>query len=531
MKQNKITTLLYTLTLTLSALTVTAQQKTSDYKISDFKYRTEGYKLLRLNADFDALVKNAHIDTDPEKRFFIAPSSLLEYAKSLSLENKQRFLFAQANLGPFGIDNNTLGANKTNSSVGSVGGKVSDLHRVYKKNYFIEFGGNIETGFSSQKTKINDSVAQNYKNTTLALGLNIGVGKGRLENVTDAQTALFILNDLYEIGSAQRVDAAMADKFARYITQLRNGRVFDLRQRTKHQLKAISVFLKENGIIKTAEADEISIINDNMYFSFNNDFSVRPYDNHSPYEIGTRQYSFFRPYNGYLPDDFNYYFNSGGDIYEYPDYVTEFAVQNLQPGADQSQRMAGTKIYARVKAVNLRGKTNFADYNAKGIVAQAGIEKHMPVNMHWQKALSLSIMYLNTRSGTNTYLRFYNESIINPTVANSQLLKTASSFHLQGRYLKGYYPNGRTSIEGVFDFSLIKANFIEAINTSIKQGGLSFIADPKIRGTYFVNNNTVVRGGVSIYFYSELSSKNTARTYKPRSFQFGLEFSILHTLF
>lgn len=507
-----------------------AQQNVSDYKLSDFKYRTDGYKLLRLHADFNALVKNAHIDTDPEKRFFIAPSSLLEYAKSLSLDNKQRFLFAQANVGPFGIDNNSIGTNKTNSSAASISGKITDFHRVYKKNYFFEFGGNLEGGLSSQKTKINDSVAQKYKNTRLGLGINIGAGSGRLENVTDAQTALFILKDLYELGSTKPVDAAMADKFARFITQLRNGRVFDLRRRTKHQIKAMSVFLKENGVIKTAEADEIGIINDNMYFSFNNDFSVRPYDNHSPYEIGTRQYSFFRPYNGYLPDEFNYYFNSGGDIYEYPDYVTEFAVQNLQPGADQSPRMAGTKIYARARAVNLKAASSFGEYNARGIVTQAGIEKHKPVNMHWQKAVSLSIMYLNTKSGTNSYLRFYNESIVN-TIASSQLLATANSFHLMGRYLKGYYPNGRTSIEGVFDFSLINSNFVYQSNAGVKQGNVAVIAQPKIRGTYFLNNNTVIRGGTSVYFYNEFSNKNPARTYKARSFQMGLEFSVLHTFF
>jgi hypothetical protein len=517
------TILLVCIATILFAQTANAQAPVSNYKLSDFKYRTDGYKLLRLNGSFSSRVINSNDVTAVSKSLGIGSNCEVEFAKSVSQEAKQRFLFASAAIYPPSI-NSTKTSVTTKMNSYFAGLNVTDFHRIYKGNYFFEFGGNFRGSLNSQKIKVNDSTTRSYKLNYLDVGLNIGVGTGRLENVTDAQTALFILNDLKEIGSIKSYDAQTADKLAKFITQVRNGRVFDLRRRTKQQIKEIAKFLKDNGIIKTAEADEVGIINDNLYFSFNNDLTLRMHNQHSPEGTNSSQYSFYRPnFFASIPELPYRYFETGGDKTDYPDYLTEFAVQNLVPDAEQTQRMSGTKIYLRARGINSLRKFETTKNKALGIVAQVGIEKHRPINLHWQEGISVNLLYSNIKNGTRTFVRYFNDNLVNSIEARNDAIAKSNSIQLNGRYFKGYYPNGRTSIEGLFNFDIYK---------STKYSGFAFNLAPQINGTYFINHNTLIRGGASFNFFNtRISTNNPASTFKLRTFNAFIDISILHTFF
>jgi len=79
----------------------------------------------------------------------------------------------------------------------------------------------------------------------LSTGYAIGFGKGRIENVTDAQMAYNILNDLKK-NNLLSADFNNEDinGLAKTITRLNNTRLFDFRRKHIFELKQIDSFFK-----------------------------------------------------------------------------------------------------------------------------------------------------------------------------------------------------------------------------------------------------------------------------------------------
>ncbi len=511
------------------AINTAAQQKVSNYNLSNFKYRTNGYRALAFTGDFNSGGGNSIIrDTIKQNYLSNGLSGQARYMQTRSTDNKQRFTSIFGFINPYAQRSDKYNATKTSSNSSILTLDWHDFNRLYKKNFFIEYGTDAGVSGALRSEKKNGAKT---KNNTLGYGIECtaGVGKGRLEHVSDAQTALFILQDLKEQGLATNVSPEMADKFGHFITSIRNGRVFDLRRRTKFQLKEIDRFLKENKIITATDADEISIINDNLYFSFNNDFSPLPYAIHKGYEGGDAPGGNNNPFEilNYIPIQQAYLQNIFSDLTIFPDYISEFNVHTLQPTNEQTMRLSGQKIYARARGVYANSLNTSSNLAIKAVVAQAGFEKHTPINLHWQQSFSVNINYYTGRNSSKAGLRYFQDRLTDG-VAN-QLMPKSFSVYLNAQYGKRYYPNGRSSIEGVAALYLTKQNFIDGAGGSGKFTASGGALNAKVFATYFLNHNTVVRGEANIY-YGTSTLKNIAST-TDRNIQGGVSVSIIHTFF
>lgn len=399
--------------IALNNMHTKGQLKVSDYQLSDFKYRTNGYRALGLLGDFNGGFANGlERDTVKNNNSSGGLSAQARYMLSKSTEQKQRLNIIYGGTNPYNGSKSNSNNTKTSLSASDLLLGWQDFNRVFKKDFFYEYGTTAEL-FARTETDKRNMVKTKRSVLNYNIDATIGVGKGRLEQVTDAQTALFILQDLFNKGSISTVSPEMTDAFARFITSLRNTRVFDLRRRTKFHIKQIDSFLIANKIIKATDADEIGIINDNLYFSFNNDFSPLPRGLHFGFE-GDKNFGtgLLTDYTGifdeYIPFQQMYNFNSGGDFYIYEDYISEFNVQTLQPMNEQTLRLSGKKFYARARGVygGGRSKNLSSPATTMGVVAQIGFEKQRPVNLHWQENYGVSINGMvaeNTKKVTLVY--------------------------------------------------------------------------------------------------------------------------------
>jgi hypothetical protein len=95
--------------------------------------------------------------------------------------------------------------------------------------------------------------------------VSLGFGKGRMNYVTDAVQAMFILQDLQSqsptIYSAEQVEA-----IAQGVTLIRNNRYLDYRIRYKTQLRMLDSVLQENGVKPTNVIDYFTTISDNWLY-------------------------------------------------------------------------------------------------------------------------------------------------------------------------------------------------------------------------------------------------------------------------
>ena len=98
----------------------------------------------------------------------------------------------------------------------------------------------------------------------------LGLGKGRIEMVNDAQMALFILNDLENQGLiVNKGSREQQYAFAEVITDINNQRVFDNRRKRIYELQRIDSFIKTSGLSSTTDIRHFTTINDNWIYAFN----------------------------------------------------------------------------------------------------------------------------------------------------------------------------------------------------------------------------------------------------------------------
>jgi hypothetical protein len=511
-----------------------AQLKVNEYKLSDFKYRTNGYRALGLFGDFSSGINNSlERDTFKNNNSRGWLNAEARYMLSKSTEQKQKLNIIYTLIIPYNGGRTNRNNTKTVTSASDFSLGWQDFNRVFKKDFFYEYGTTADLYATTIAEKTN-----NVKSRTNVLNYmadaTIGAGKGRLEQVTDAQTALFILQDLFNKGSISSVSPEMTDAFARFITSLRNKRVFDLRRRTKFHIKQIDSFLVANKIIKATDADFICIINDNLFFSFNNDFSPLPRALHFGFE-GDRNYG-----NGLLMDNIGRFsdyiafrqltsYNQGGDFYIYDDYISEFNVQLLQPMNEQTLRLSGKKMYVRARGVYSGGqaKNRTAPETTRGIIGQIGLEKQRPVNLHWQENYGVSISGMLAQKTEIFVLNYFQQNLTTGAITS---YSNSNFVWLNARYAKGYYPNGRTSIEAVTKINMAYGNSIPDGQSSLKNNAFVAGVMADLNATYFLNANTVVKGYASLYYTTNID-KISGLTQKGRSAGANFSIGIIHNFF
>ncbi len=476
-------------------------QTVTGYQLSDFKFRTKGYTAMTLTGDFEGTGITVPKDTAASFSNTFVLSAALNFTDVYSLDNKQQVINKGANL--YSRLALSGGGHQTEFSF-DPSGYYQNETRVYKEHFFYQYGysgrGGIYT--SGYEPKFSMSLAGSASGA---------IGRGRLESVGDAQTALFILEDLYREGKIGEVDKETADRFAHLITEIKNRRVFDYRRKTMFQLEQVDSFLRKNTGIKECDAKTFAIINDNLYYSSNNDMSSLVSGLHTP--IGNDPLYFGetllneRDPGGVFTANTSYGYDASAAA---DPFNSPFRI--LRHASEQTPRFNGSVMYILVDYGDLISSSgngynspfqfySNSKYSARDIFGNVthypastkfynpldllkkpiivlDAEKHQAVNLHWQKIYTANIM-----------------TLVKP--ANGSGDKVAMDVYLS--YGIGYYPDNRTTIEGqVFtEFTPLHVNTADLIPTP----------SAALLYSKFISYNTVVRANADLFTGRNMSKK------------------------
>lgn len=121
--------------------------------------------------------------------------------------------------------------------------------------------------YSKGEFLLNDSKT-NQNNFSINNQLTLQVGKGRIEDVSDARTAIYILDDLQKQGRLSRtLSQQEVFEFADFITQTINKRVIDSRIKRIKEYVAIDSFLVAKGLTTKTDGLYFGLINDNWNYA------------------------------------------------------------------------------------------------------------------------------------------------------------------------------------------------------------------------------------------------------------------------
>lgn len=138
----------------------------------------------------------------------------------------------------------------------------STANRFYKPNkFFYSLNGSAYLDYNRANNKKVDETKQKGSYFTAFLG--IGIGKGRIEPVTDARQAVYIVEQLSEKGVLDRKltdDEILA--LAKKIAIVKNKRFFDSRLHLINEITSVDSFFVQNHLIKSAGANYFTTLYD-----------------------------------------------------------------------------------------------------------------------------------------------------------------------------------------------------------------------------------------------------------------------------
>lgn len=119
---------------------------------------------------------------------------------------------------------------------------------------------------SVQQNSETNSQSSMNKSNTLDWNVKIGKGRGRLEYISDAVSAMFLLQELQEaFGTIYTTEQTIA--LAESITAIRNQRYLDFRLGLKHQLQLLDTAITKEGIKVPHGIEYFTILNDNWQYA------------------------------------------------------------------------------------------------------------------------------------------------------------------------------------------------------------------------------------------------------------------------
>jgi len=393
-----ITLLLYT-TMVFSVKTTQAQ--TENFKLSDYKNPDYLYQSLDMDFNFSngfSLRKSE----ESGNSFNLGSSAGGNYLRYLNTAKRQAETSLELGAG-FGISNHNMEPelnNKTKFRIfsHSESFQFSTNQRFYntKKQYF-ETSVSLFSGFSESKESQKSSgtlvepgfYERKQINSQNNITTAISIGKGRIEQVQDAQMAVYLLNDLQLLNRKNRdVSDEEVLELARLITKLKYKRFFDSRLRRIAEITAVDSFMQANQIAGKTDA---------MYFT-------SLYDNWAYANNPIRQSG----YRGYIGLEGNLALRNATSSRE-----TDI-IEGDNPVYDYTDRLTST-----------------------GAFLVAGYLYEKPISLKWQKSAHVRAGFGMARESSEMKDRLTD-------LTTKHYAEVFPSINLSADYGYGFYPNTRT---------------------------------------------------------------------------------------
>jgi hypothetical protein len=257
---------LLTLVLSIAFFSAFSQQ---DSLLKNFKYRIDRYQAINFTVGGAGSLSNY----DDGFHSINNHSSGGNFGGNFySVKSTGRILLTTtANLGTsLNIDKSkSTGATNKNTTL-SVAPGITVLNKWFSKNKFTELGAELYSYGYSNKISSDGALYNLDKQGQYNIVFNTGIGKGRLENVTDMQNALWLSKALTTENTLSRsLSDEELNELGRTITKANNTRVLDARKRTQFMLETVDNYLQQKGLINKTDIRYFSNLNDILFFAFN----------------------------------------------------------------------------------------------------------------------------------------------------------------------------------------------------------------------------------------------------------------------
>jgi hypothetical protein len=441
----------------------------SSFQLKDYKYRTPGFTALELNLGFSGAVSDVNA-IEPYRRKYsdwnLYPSNL-NYYRTVSTD--KRIHTSVIRFSPTG-NYTTYNQNDTSTKFHSLQYNVywTYTDRFYRKNnWFWEWGTNLNHTLATNKSKY--TVWNTTNNNLLAENMfMLGFGKGRIENVTDAQTALYILNDLEQQGLLNgHPSPETSRQFAQLITTVNNKRVFDNRRRRIYEFTQIDSFLKASGLISVNDIRYFTTINDNWVMAFN-------------------------PYR-----------SSGSNWY----------IQLLPGGGIQKNNG-----YYKADGVN---NSNKQTSTYASLTPLLGYENNKPLNLKWQRNFA-SILSFQKKWNSDEFRNMYSGSESVSKIDTWDWLT-----RLYCRYGWGYFPNNRTAINAYIQMD---ASFRKSSREMVYKEMRIIRPEIDFSADYFLSYRTRLTAHWNLNYKSLRAVSYTNETFNGHELYTGISFGLTHSI-
>jgi hypothetical protein len=276
--KNRLTKLI-TLLLVMSSITTFAQ----DYDLNSYDFRYQKFR--GLTFDFD-LGNSGSQDFTSSQDTFTRDSTFNNTGESFTSFNFNPSYFSFTNTDELQRTVNasfagdfSFGVDKNVSTDGIVSNRdmTNDLYLSYSNTSCFYTGEKFKyLQVSTQSTFDNRGRIQKLKGETNEelkdwsfgnrTSVSYGFGTGRMNNVTDAVQAMFMLEDLKALNGANYSNEQI-EGIAQGITLIRNARYLDFRIGYKTQLKMLDSVLRRNGVDGEQSIDYFTIISDNWLYA------------------------------------------------------------------------------------------------------------------------------------------------------------------------------------------------------------------------------------------------------------------------
>lgn len=427
---------------------VTAAQKKDSALLQSFKFRTPNYRAVSLSGNAAGSYGSAYTG---KSDYSFAISPLFVATKLISTDKK----YSTYN---YEVSGNINFYKRETIASGSV--KQADIAsavRLYGQTKRYNGQNFITTGYAAtlQQSyyKANNSNINNRSEIFSTVGYTIGTGKGRIENVTDAQMAYNILSDLKK-NNLLTNDFTTDDAYslAQTITMVNNTRLFDFRRKRIFELKQIDSLLHSKGLIDKNSIDYFTTVADNWFYAFN-----------EQRRHGTEKYILLTPYlnltNGktdfnVMPDSIVKNFSRGASV---------FLTAGIEKAVAKSIKRQFTKGISLQHALGYgKNKTTGNTYLSE--TETRSLTGFLNAFLQWG-------YYPNTRTIINTMLN----NILAWDYKNSNL-NNNTSFTFNGNYFINY--NTRVVVNVSTGLNVAKnsvSNFNTAFASSFNIGLQHFI--------------------------------------------------------
>jgi hypothetical protein len=326
-------------------------------------------------------------------------------------------------------------------------GVNADFNFYNTKNQFFLAKGALSTQFTNSITKDNDSIQNinsfNSSNFNNYIYLELGSGSGRIENVSDAQHTLFLINDLSKKGILNRgLSNNEINELSKIMTKIKNKRFLDSRLKLIDEISTIDSFFVQNGLTYTSNAKFFTTLYDNWLYG-------------------------------------NSYIREAGQKIELTGSYYLWAFNN------HAEKHNTFSTIEHLKTIN-------DDYN-QNIHINLRYIFETPFQQKWQHSFySIAGYYINKNN-------FLQKNLIDDTNVTSTL--KYEGIKIDSKYKLGFYPTTRTnlfaSINQIFDYITSK----KGTNTFVYDEPLSSRTEVQIAANYYVSPNVMLTASANLTNY------------------------------